>query len=406
MNYDMGEIMSRNIVICCDGTGNEIEKDLSNVLKLYRLLKKDEKQIVFYDPGIGTISTENVWTRRLQKAYAIWCLATGTGLDPNVLRAYCFLIDTYKPGDQIFIFGFSRGAYTARVLAGFLHLMGLLKPEQKNLAAYAFKAYKQSSYSDLEAAWGFRQVSGADQAPIHFLGVWDTVSSVLIPRPDRWLLDIDQQRLRYTRTNPSVEIFRQAIAIDEKRRMFQINRWAEPQNYDPNPFNPKDNKPQDIKQVWFAGNHSDVGGGYPEEKSGIAKFSLKWMIQEAQKAGLRINTAQFNHLVLGKPRQGGKNTYTPPEATAPVHNSMTWGWLWMEYLPRQAKYRDWPKRKEFLGFYLPACEPRLIAEDAFIHHSVIERLEKVSDYKPENLPKKYQIIYDEEESSAQKVSNA
>ncbi len=192
--------MSRNIVICCDGTGNEIEKDLSNVLKLYRLLRKDETQLVFYDPGIGTIGTENIWTRRLQKLFTNLCLATGTGLDPNVLRAYSFLVDTYKPGDRVFIFGFSRGAYTARVLAGFLHLMGLLKPEQKNLASYAFKTYKQSSYSDLEAAWGFRQISGADQIPVHFLGVWDTVSSVLIPRPDRWLLDIDQQRLRYTRT--------------------------------------------------------------------------------------------------------------------------------------------------------------------------------------------------------------
>src|SRR6476660_9952001 len=103
--------MAKNIVICCDGTGNEIEANLSNVLKLFRLVKKNDEQVVFYDPGIGTISTSDGWSRFKSNARAVFCLATGYGLDDNVLDAYHFLIDHYAEGDNVFLFGFSRGAY-------------------------------------------------------------------------------------------------------------------------------------------------------------------------------------------------------------------------------------------------------------------------------------------------------
>lgn len=387
--------MQRNIVICCDGTGNEIKKDLSNVLKLCRLLKKNENQIVFYDPGIGTIGTENTWMRKTQKIISTFCLATGTGLDQNVLRAYRFLVEHYKAGDQIFIFGFSRGAYTARVLAGFIHLVGLLRPEQVNLCDYAFKAFKSASRSnDLKIAWAFGDVTRPIRVHIRFLGVWDTVSSVLIPRPDRNVLGIDQQRLPYTRTNPSVEIFRQAVAIDEKRRMFQINRWVNPQNFEPNPFVKDGHKPQDIKQVWFAGNHSDIGGGYPEEESGAAKFSLKWMVHEAKSFGLRVDTATFNKIVLGQNRANQKYDFVAPDANAKLHNSMTWAWRAVEWIPRCDKYKCWPLRKSWFGYYIPDCEPRFIAPDSFLHASVVTRLQSDPTYKPINLPTSYQVAHD------------
>jgi uncharacterized protein (DUF2235 family) len=159
--------------------------------------------------------------------------------------------------------------------------------------------------------------------PIQFLGVWDTVSSIVIPRPDRFYIP-SFQTLPYTATNPLVKVFRHAIAIDEQRRMFRVNRWVEPQVFKPNPFGSE--TPQDIKQVWFAGSHSDVGGGYPEEESGLAKFPLAWLIQEAEAQGLKVNKAMFNHLVLGKRREGASRSYVAPDVTAKVHNSMTGVW--------------------------------------------------------------------------------
>lgn len=386
--------MSRNIVICCDGTGNEIEKDLSNVLKLYRFLKKDETQIVYYDPGIGTIGLENAWGKFKQKVVAAFCLATGAGLDQNVLRAYKFLVQQYQPDDKIYLFGFSRGAYTARVLAAFMHVMGLLRPEQINLCESAYKAYKSVSVTgDFKTAWAFNDVTKPHKPIISFLGVWDTVSSVLIPRWDK-ILHIDQQRLPHTRNNPSVEVFRHAIAIDERRRMFQINSWDEGQVFKANPFNTGDDKPQDCKQVWFAGCHADVGGGYPESESAIAKYPLAWMVGEAKHNGLKIIESTYNWIVLGKDRENQKQDFIAPNFLTKIHNSMLRLWLLVEWLPRQEKYKAWPFRKSRWGFYTPACEPRFIKEGAYLHHSVVNKLQQDPTYKPINIPKTYETVFD------------
>src|SRR5450432_783635 len=124
----------KNIVVCCDGTGNEISENISNVLKLYRVLRKTDKtephQVVFYDPGVGTLAKPNPWTKLRQDAITILGLATGYGLDDNVLAAYDFVISHYEDGDDIYLFGFSRGAYAVRVLAGVIHKVGLLAPQQ------------------------------------------------------------------------------------------------------------------------------------------------------------------------------------------------------------------------------------------------------------------------------------
>src|ERR1051326_6104758 len=148
-----------------------------------------------------------------------------------------------------------------RVLAGFLYLIGLLERPQRDLASYALTAYKRAAQEgEFEIAWGFERVIGTRRVPIKLIGVWHTVSSVIVPRPDRLYLP-SLQELPYTRTNSYVEVFRQAIAIDERRRLFRINRWTDPQEFKPNPFDATTAKPQDIKQVWFAGVHGDVGGG-------------------------------------------------------------------------------------------------------------------------------------------------
>ena len=323
----------RNIIVCCDGTGNEISENISNVLKLYRVLRKtgqtDPQQMVFYDPGVGTLARPDPWTRFKQDAVAVLGLATGYGLDDNVLRAYTFLINHHEEGDNIFLFGFSRGAYTVRVLAGLIHRVGLLAPEQCNLADAALTAYKQASATIVEQEdqttdlptidenepqaqptsrddpdSQFARIVSTRWPTIKFVGVWDTVASVIVPRPDRFYV-FSLQKLAFTQVNPSVKVFRQAIAIDEQRRMFRLEPWKEPQTFMHNRFSATNNsEPQDALQVWFAGAHADIGGGYPEKESGLSKFPLLWMIEEAVKHGLAVNRQTVNQLAWGIQRKG------------------------------------------------------------------------------------------------------
>ncbi len=321
----------RNIVILCDGTGNEISQNISNVLKLYRCLRKTEKtqprQLVFYDPGVGTLERPDPWHRLRQNFNAILGLATGYGLDDNVLAAYAFLVENYQDGDQIYLFGFSRGAYTVRVLAGLIHKVGLIAPQQVNLAGSGLIAYKQFSSdvapqfhgnlhatdagdedgplaaSPFDNAAQFARITSSRWPTIKFVGVWDTVASVIVPRPDR-LYWPSLEELAFTLQNPSVQIFRQAISIDERRCMFRLKKWDDPQTFAHNRFNDAHSEPQDIKQVWFAGVHADIGGGYPEIESGLSKYPLLWMIDEAVAMRARRQPAHRQSARLGRAAQG------------------------------------------------------------------------------------------------------
>src|SRR6266702_52511 len=215
----------RNIVICCDGTGNEISENISNVLKLYRCLRKTEKteprQLVFYDPGVGTLARPNPWRKLQQDFTAIMGLATGYGLDDKVLAAYAFLVHNYREGDQIYLFGFSRGAYTVRVLAGLID-----KVELETLADGGADADGPLPASKNDEAAQFARILSTRWPTVRFVGVWDTVASVIVPRPDRFYLP-SLQELAFTQDNPSVKTFRQAISIDERRRMFRLKPWDE-----------------------------------------------------------------------------------------------------------------------------------------------------------------------------------
>ncbi len=384
--------MPKNIVICCDGTGNEIGINMSNVLKLYRMLDKDEEQLVYYDPGVGTLGQRKTWGRLIQGVKGFVGLATGYGLDDNVLEAYRFLATNYDEGDSVYLFGFSRGAHSVRVLAGFIHLLGLLRPDQLNYLGYAFAAYKRAAQDgeDLSVAWHFRRIVGARTIPMKFLGVWDTVASVIVPRPDR-LYWPSLETLPYTLQNPSVEVFRQAAAIDEFRRMFRLSKWKQDQDYKPNHFSTSEPPKQDARQVWFAGCHSDIGGGYPEDESGLSKFPLRWMIEQAKAHGLKVNTAMFNHLVEGRVRKGSEHKYAEPDPVAELHVSAKGGWKILEWIPKNIKWREWPQRRSILRRYIPRYEPRPIEDAAFIHESVLRRREELSSYSPENFPSDFQI---------------
>jgi uncharacterized protein (DUF2235 family) len=384
----------RNLVVALDGTGNQVEDNLSNVLKLYRFLEKDDGQLVYYHPGLGTIGLEKPWSRFRQRFETVFGLATGWGLDNHVLEAYDYLCRTWQDGDRIYIFGFSRGAYTARVLAGFVHLMGLLRPEQAHLAGSALTAYKRvNTDNKLEIAWQFRRVIGGRRVPIHFMGLWDTVGSVIVPRPDRYYWPT-LEFLPYTKKNPSVRVFRQAAAIDERRRMFRLYSWIPDQVFKPNPFDKAKPVPQDQMNVWFAGNHSDVGGGYPESESQPAKFPLIWLAREARAHGLRLDMGMFRHLACGEPVPGAlRNDYVAPDAKAPLHNSLTPVWQILEWLLKNLKWKRWPKKSDARGWYLPRGEWRMIPEGASLHHSVVDRIAD-GTYAPPNLPKHYTTTQD------------
>jgi uncharacterized protein (DUF2235 family) len=396
----------RNLVICCDGTGNEIGVTISNVLKLFRIVEKSDRQRVWYNAGVGTIGQQNPWTRFTQRLRSVFGLATGLGLDDHVLAAYQFLCSNYREGDRVYLFGFSRGAYTVRALAAFVHVMGVFRPDQLNVAGYAWTAFKQASAKDgsratpatprsasapvqklspLEEAWHFSRVIGGKPLSIEFIGVWDTVASVIVPNFEQLVFSL--QTLRFTRTNPSVKKFRQAMAIDERRRMFRPNPWTAPQDFRPNPFNRRFDVAQDIRQVWFAGVHADIGGGYEETESGLSKYPLAWMVEEAAAAGVRVNRPMINHLVYGKPRKGSMHTYEPPNFTAKLHRSLTLGWWLLEIIPKLSKWKEWPKRPSLLGLYLPLGEPRFIPDGVAVHQSAEDRRKSAEQYDPVNWPK-------------------
>ena len=404
----------KSLVVCCDGTGNEVSENISNVLKLYRVLRKTEKtsprQVVFYDPGVGTLARPNPWIKFRQDAVTVLGLMTGYGLDENVLAAYAFLIKNYEEGDAIYLFGFSRGAYTVRVLAALIHKVGLLEPQLAHLADAALTAYKQCVATELgvaseaslndepdaltreDRAAQFARIVSTRWATIKFMGVWDTVASIIVPRPDR-LYTFSLQELLHTRSNPSVRVFRQAMALDERRRMFRLHGWDDPQMFQHNRFSKTNNSdPQDISQVWFAGVHADIGGGYLEAESGLSKFPLLWMIDEAIAHGLTVNAQTIRQLVFGIRRKGSPFSYVAPDYMRDPHRSLAGAWWPLEWLPKANRYKEWPTKRSLLGHYIPGGEPRPVPEGASIHASVQERISSAPGYRPINMPKTYVTI--------------
>lgn len=378
--------MAKNIVLLMDGTSNEIRSNRSNILRLYGTLTKSDEQLVYYDPGVGTFGSGNTWSRLRSKTSEVWGMATGWGIDANVKEAYRFLVENYSKDengerDRIYLFGFSRGAYTARVLAGFLHAFGLMEVRNLNLLDYAYRAYKQ--IDDTDSADAFEElrlherIIRPDIPTIRMLGLFDTVASVI--ESGRW-----GPRLRhhaFTRKNSSVQSIRHAVAIHERRTMFRPQLWQKEQQFRPIKFNETGAVPQDLKEVWFNGVHGDVGGGYPEAKSALAKLPLYWLIEEAQSLGLSFKTRSINDIVLGK---DSDRKYTAPDCMAPPQNSMSGTWRMLEYLPQHMPQPtiDGYKRR----WTIPRGANRVIPEGANVHWSVFRQ-----GILPENLPKSYEI---------------
>lgn len=265
-----------NIVVCADGTWNrpeeDIEKDFpTNVLKLARAIDpgiSGVKQHVFYDWGLGSYHS------------SLSAGATGRGIHKNILDGYRYVVQNYAPDDRIFLFGFSRGAYTVRALCGLINNCGILKRPDANLIAEAWKIYKsplEKNKPSGEAAVEFRGTCCHQSNNVHFVGVWDTVGALGIPFSVMGLFDRHDE-FYDTKMGSNVSFARHALAIDEKREDFEPTIW--------------DSRPGvDLKQIWFAGVHSDVGGSYPPDRETGIRASdtlLAWMLDEAADAGLKI----------------------------------------------------------------------------------------------------------------------
>ena len=280
----------KNIVICSDGTRAEYGRpeENSNVVRLFQLLQADgDRQVSFYDPGIGTYSKLQSATARYLDKTAM--TIAGAKIDLNIQEAYKYLMDAYTPGDKIFLFGYSRGAHTVRALAGMLQKCGLLTKGSDNLIPYATKYYR----GDGDVAKNFRDTFSRPCTP-HFIGVWDTVASI------GWLWW--RKYFNNLVLNPEIPYAYQALSIDEDRKHFRPAVWD------------VTDKPsrQTIEQVWFPGFHADVGG--QKANRGISDITLAWMMENAEAADLKLKPDWPEFL---NPDPSGELTPAPQ-----------WVWFW------------------------------------------------------------------------------
>jgi uncharacterized protein (DUF2235 family) len=385
---------SRNLIVFSDGTGNSASKAFkTNVWRLYQALNlRDGKQVAVFGDGVGTSSLTLL---------RIIGLALGVGVKRNVLNLYKFLCHNYwrktqKDGrtecDRIWMFGFSRGAFTIRVLAGLVHSQGLVTFEteadlERNAIA-AYRAYRKKTFR-AKTGWvfwvplgrwvrdilisGWQHITGAipykdvarrENIEIHFVGVWDTVVAYGLPideltiAVDKWVWPM---KFEDTSLLESVRHARHALALDDERRTFHPIPWDERQ---------KKVDPDRLKQVWFPGMHADVGGGYPDD--GLSFVPLCWMIDEAEKKGLKFE----------KPIVETYQSLASPTGRLYDSRGGT-GALW----------RYQPRNVQFLMDKNDDTVPKDERVTPLVHHCAVTRMTYGNDgYAPKSLPFKINIL--------------
>jgi uncharacterized protein (DUF2235 family) len=331
-----------NVVLCCDGTGNKLDVGTSNVVRLFSVARRDrpQEQVVYYHAGIGTMPAKAALTSASRWATKLSGNIAGYGLLDDVSDVYAYLMQTLGPRDKIFIFGFSRGAFTARVLAGLIHRCGVLKPEFTSLIPYALDLYRPHQPVDDVVAKFVRLFSRP--ASVHFLGLWDTVKAFGVIWP---------KSLPHLRFNASVHIVRHAMALEERRTMFDPTTWGGTDGDGRGtpaglitPAMPSRTIPagQQVKEVWFEGCHSDVGGGRPEQDGSLYKHSLEWMVREAQDHDLLIDEQALRSVMS--------------EAAGPPRKveSLEGGWHLAELAPRLHLQNQYPpewRRRPTIGLW-------------------------------------------------------
>jgi uncharacterized protein (DUF2235 family) len=328
----------KRLIVCCDGTWQDLESPYpSNVVKLSQAVKPvatdGTPQIVFYDAGIGTES------QKLSGGTA------GVGIDRNIQDGYRFLSLNYVPGDEIYLFGFSRGAYTVRSLVGMMYCSGLLDRANVTKAGQAYELYRNRDVkpTDNEAVQ-YRRNYG-DRVPITLIGCFDTVGALGIPVPPIFRAFQPMLHRRYqfydTTLNHCVQNALHAMAIDEIREVFDVTPMTK---------NPKAEN-QRVIQKWFPGHHGCVGGG-TEENRGLSDAALKWMIDSIGELGLGLEL----------------DVSAIPTGIQPNY---------------ECNFNNSP------GFFKLAGIKLREVGDALeeLHESTIERLKTRPDYRPKNLEK-------------------
>ena len=330
----------KHIVVCCDGTWNTPDHvdrgrvSPSNVVKTALAVAPRRSdgtaQVVHYDRGVGTD-----WFDHLRGG------AFGYGLSANILEAYRFLARRFEPGDALFLFGFSRGAYTARSLAGLIRNCGILKvpsPERVEQAYALYRRRDDASHPRGTEAQLFRRTH-SHETRIRCIGVWDTVGALGIPGGGfRWLNsrwafhDVD--------LSSTVDNAFQALAIDEERKVFVPSLWRR---------QPGSNG-QRLEQTWFAGAHSNVGGGYAD--AGLSDITFLWMKQRAEECGLEFDASAARDALR-------------PDPFGELRDSSV------------GVYRFLPRRRRPIGEMAGASES--------VHPSVEARMAGVKAYRPENV---------------------
>jgi uncharacterized protein (DUF2235 family) len=361
--------MAKNIVICCDGTANEFAAARTNVIKLYYTLVHDPlRQVAFYHPGVGTMEPAGALTTASRKITKLMGMALGYGLENDIRDAYVYLMDRFEEGDRVFLFGFSRGAYTARAVCSLLRMYGLVRSGNAPLVPYAIRMMmavekarhlhskgKKGQEDEIQRyfklADDFKTTMCRSDCKPYFVGVWDTVSSV------GW--KDNPLKLPFSADNPDIAIGRHAIAIDEHRAFFRTNRWIPSREL-------AEHGPKDVKQVWFPGVHCDVGGGYPEEESGLAKIALEWMLEQAKIAGLHVDLARQQEILGLSPG----SAYVKPDSDAEAHESLKGAWNIAEWIrkPHYDYKTGKVKMRRNRGQRRTIPPKSCVHESAFIRH--------------------------------------
>ncbi|KZT52345.1 hypothetical protein CALCODRAFT_441695 [Calocera cornea HHB12733] len=317
----------KRLILCFDGTSNLFDTRNTNVVRLVSYLRKDdvERQQVYYQTGVGTYIQPGYWMPLTVKIAKLFDTAIAWDISSHIMGGYSFLMQNYVPGDKISIFGFSRGAYTARALAGMLHKVGLLTRANQEQVPFAFKMYQTQNANGWDMSDAFKHTF-CNQVEVDFLGVWDTVASVGLFR---------SKDLPFTSSDHHIRVFRHAISLDERRCKFKANQWQEPFS-PPNSNAPGGGEPgtlhprlhgknkaakeeaqeknekekrrspcphntlpdgqsraasvdlgggkwsTDVGEVWFSGGHGDVGGGCTKnsDPASAARIPLVWMLRE------------------------------------------------------------------------------------------------------------------------------
>jgi len=305
--------MSKNIVLCSDGTGKAGGAILNtNVFRLYKATDlQKSNQIAFYDDGIGSTGFKSL--RAIAGAF-------GFGFQKNVLNLYSYLAKRYEPGDKIYMFGFSRGAATVRALAGMIQEVGLIDTKSPEVITggrldqikltyqlvKAMRIYKKSKkHPDKAKKFMAEMTHGA--VDIEFIGVWDTVKALGFPQDSSWILIglsmlIDKVSNKFFphhyyefQLDKNVKNAYHALAIDDERRTFFPLMFDET----------AENRPENIEQVWFSGAHSNVGGGLP--RTGLSMITLDWMMTKANNHGLQFNQNLWDDIKEGMNSAGHLN---------------------------------------------------------------------------------------------------